>query len=718
MSGLLAEGAPLYGLFAAVAVATPLFAGIAAHRIPQGVIAALGAYLAAVRVPEGTYGQKARTYAIIVPEIGIGEFVGGLLDGHRWTAVLLISALAAFGAFFPRLGQTLALATLFATIRPPTQNVLHGALLSVAGALVMVVLVLLPWPGRRIRPLTDALSEAVERVAGALDAVTGPAADWERRRRAASDAIGRARTTYGVYNTSSEDDRPSRLIRTVVKILHEVVALRTLIDAEAARPLHRDLATETSAAVAVSAARLRQVSQAVIRPTLATPAPPGPDPGEDGERVPIQGALHRLEERTNQVRREAFEGTEDMVAAALAAQVWRSVDRLDSTIEAADRIVAAGITLRLALVPRLPEPPSPLSWWRRLVRALRVRPPSLRYGVRAGLTMLVAMVVWAEAHLPHGHWLPLAALMCLRGTYGETVSRVSQRIGGTAIGAVAAALLLVLSPGHYTLAAIIFVFAVFGFAVIPVSYLWWVILCTPLVMMLIDFAVPVPWDTAAIRIGLTIAGSMLALLAARLLWPAAPTDQLPAVVATMLDRHAEVIRAVANADDAQGALSPWLRPAQDAARRLSTETDRMAHDPAPDSRLIGRLREAITSAHRIRDEAITVAGMVRAESAAIGPVSAILERLADHLAEAADIVRAGDGAGSLPTLDLDDLLKDLDGQLALLVKRRRAEVVEGGTDLSDTTPLRRDLLSVAAVRHAVRSLRDDTQTLAAHALHS
>lgn len=704
LGAVASRAAPLYGLLAGMAIAVPLLAGTLTGQADTGVIVALGAYLAAVRAPEGTYGQKARSYFVIVLFIGLGELIGGLLAGHRWAAVAAVPLLVILGTLVKRIGLTAALAAIFATIRPPGEDPVQGALLSAAGALLMTVLVLAPWPGRRLRPLTEALADAVEAVAGALDGVTGPVEEWERSRRAAADAIGRARATYGMYTTSSADDRPARLIKTIVKLLHEVVALRGLIEAESATPLHDDLKAETRAAVAVSAARTRLLAGAIANPGNHVPVD-RPTP------MPIsRGALSRLGDRVDEARREAAEGNEDLVAAALAFQAWRSLRRLNSTIDSAARLVAAGITLKLAVVPRLPGPPDPRSWWHRVVKALRTWPPSLRYAIRAGLTILVAMGLWAGMDLPHGHWLPLATLMCLRGTYGETVSRVLERVGGTAVGSILAAVLLVISPGRPALTAIIFVLAVFGFALSPVGYLYWVVLCTPLLMMIIDFGEPVPWSVAAVRIVLTIGGSSLALAAARLLWPAAPTGQLPTLLATLLERHAEVVRATAAAlgEEQQPPLVERLRPAQQAAGVVTAEADRLSHDPAPDIERISRLREAVRSAHRIRDEVITLAGMARAESAARGPVSAVLERLADRLEESAEAVVVGDREP--PPLDLDDLLAELDAQLSSLVKRRRAEV-EGGTHLDDTTPLRSDLLSVAAVRHAIRSLRADTEAL-------
>lgn len=701
------RAAPFYGLSAGIAISLPLLIGTVTGQVGKGVVASLGAYLAAVRAPEGTYGQKARSYFVIVAVIGVGEFFGGLLEGRPWMAVAALPLLVILGTLVKRIGLTLGLAAIFAAIRPPGADVYQGAALSMLGALLMTVLVLAPWPGRRLRPLTEALSNALEAIAKALDSATGPVEQWERSRRKASDVVTHARATYGMYNTGSADDRPARLINTIVKLLHEVVALRALLEAASAQPLQADLEAETRAVVAVTATRVRELAVTVA--DLGVHRQP---PSLSSERE----ALSELEHKVEEVRREAFYGNEDLVATALAAQAGRALQRLNAMVDAAARIIAAGITLRLAVVPRLPEPPHPASCWRRVVKALRTWPPPLRHAIRAGLTMLAAMVIWAWMHIPYGHWLPLAVLLCLRGTYGETVSRVLERVGGTALGSTVAAVLLFLAPGHPTLVLIIFVLTVFGFALSPVSYLYWVILCTPLLMMIIDFGVPVPWSTAGVRIVLTIGGSGLALAASRLLWPAAPTSQLPALLAALQERHAEVIRSAAEELDTAVAekegrpsLAERLRPARSAAETVNAEADRLIHDPAPDTQLIKRLREAVRAAHRIRDELITLGGMAKAESAAAGPVAATLEHLAEYLEESAAALRTGDRP--LPPIELDDLLADLDARLSSLVKRRRAEI-KGGTGLDVSTPLRTDLLSVASVRHAVRALRSDTQVLA------
>jgi hypothetical protein len=319
--------------------------------------------------------------------------------------------------------------------------------------------------------------------------------------------------------------------------------------------------------------------------------------------------------------------------------------------------------------------------------------------------VLVATVIWAAFDIPRGHWLVISVFLCLRATYSQTVDRVFQRIGGTALGGVIAAVLLAVVRGETELALVIFCCAFIGFTLSPVSYFFWLCFCTPLVMMLVDFGTPVSWDQTLVRIGLNVAGGLIALGAARLLWPSIGSFKLPDVLADLCSSLATLVRQAAVS---QEPLTGPLIRAREAADAVAELIDRMAQEPTPDVGLVDCLRDAVGAARRIHDHVITVAGMSRAEEGDIGPVSSILLQIADHLDEVSDALRAGDTP--VPTLDIDDLLADLDDYLSSLAERRRAEVA-AGTTLDESTPLRRDLLSVAVVQHTLRSLYDDVRAL-------
>ncbi|MCW2914888.1 MAG: hypothetical protein JWN52_2956 [Actinomycetia bacterium] len=690
------QALPVRGLTAAVAVGLPLLVGTFTGHPYTGLVAALGAYLAAFRFPLGTYGEKARSLGGVLTAIAGGSLIGGLLSGHHWIAVVVVPCVLFVGSAVPRLGITFGLATLFAFIRPTTENFVRDGLVELSGALFLGVLIMAPWPGRRLRPMRESLAAVAEALAEALGVVTAQpgALEWEERRTAASAAIAGARATYALYNVSNEDNRPQRLLNTLSRISREIVALRALIEAEAVYPLRHNADAEIRAAVAVLAARLRPVAEAIE--TSAEGSWPEAD----------ALATQRLIDREAKIRRATFKGEEDLVALALVAQVRRSLQRIGTSIDSAGRIVADGITIRPSL--RLPDAPHPSSWWEGLASAIRTRPGLYLQALRVSVAGLVAMVIWVGFDVPHGYWLLITAVICLQGTYGETVEMVVQRIGGGALGGVLAAVLLSLAPGKTALALIIVCMVWIAFTLRPINYTVWTFSLTPLIMMILDFGAPVPWSEAVIRIFLNIGGGVLAVLAARLLWPSAGVHDPSALFARLSGSLGALVRVAAAPAEEAPPLIASLQSARKATEEVADMARRLAHHPVPDLERVARLREAVAAAQRIRDHVITVTGMSRAEPGEAGPVTSILNQVADHLEETASALQVGDS--SLPILDLDDLLADLDEHLSSLAKQRRAEVIAGMTP-EETTPLRRDLLSAAAVRHALRGLRADVSDL-------
>ncbi|WP_188279016.1 FUSC family protein [Streptomyces sp. CBMA370] len=117
------------------------------------------------------------------------------------------------------------------------------------------------------------------------------------------------------------------------------------------------------------------------------------------------------------------------------------------------------------------------------------------------------------------HWLVTSVLQTTRPTARATRLKGARRVLGNTLGGVAAAVLLLLRPGPVTVAVVIGLVGAAGYAWAPVDSLSWS-LASPLLMLpLADFARHVPWYAAGIRAGLSVLGAVLALLAARLLWP-------------------------------------------------------------------------------------------------------------------------------------------------------------------------------------------------------
>ncbi len=679
---------PVYGAVMAVGIGVPLIVGLVTGRVGEGQLVALGAFYVGVGAPQGPYGSRLRAMLTAVAVVTVCTWLGGALSGHPWPAVIVVSIMAALGVAIPWVGTIASLCTLVAALRPETSPALFNGFLETIGGLWVSVLLLAPWMTHRLRPLRVSLSGAAEAVADALDCLSGEDHDgWYERRDAAYSALRSARSTYGLYLGGGRDqhERIERLIEAMRRAMDQAVALRSLMIAVQRRSPPDAWTRECRIAVGALAGRVRGLAGAIERRDGAVP--------EDSVQ------LDRLTRMTEDVRRDWLEGRTDVVATALAQQVRRTVRRIGATTDGMAEIIAHGLRLGV-LAPRTPD----RRWFK---GAITVRSPEFRHAARVGAAIAFSVSLAFGLKLPHPHWLALPVLFTLRDSYGDTVSMVFQRIAGTVLGATAAAVALFVAPGQPTLIALILVGAAVGFTVKPSVPAYWIVLSTPMMMLLIDFSAPLTWVDAVWRIGLTLGGGVIAVVAARVLWPERTARTLPGTLSGLLYCHAEAARAVAARleGDEDAPVRARVAEAVEAADEVKEAADRLASEPVPPQDLVEQLREATEAARLVRDHLRTLEIFTHEEPPDIGPIPAILESAADYLDQGADTQE-----GPTPEPAFDDLCQELDQHLSDLDDRRREELARN-TDTDAVTRLRTSLVDVAGARHAVQALIADTGRL-------
>jgi uncharacterized membrane protein YccC len=636
----------------------------------------------AISIPDGPYGQPAwrlwATFGVISASIGLGA----LLAGHLWLAVCVVPLVAALGVVVPWIGVPAAIVLIVTVIKAVGTDFWQLGLYELAGALWMIALLLTPWRSRRLRPFRTHVSEAARAVAGLLDNLS--TGDWASSRATAAAAFPPARAAHELTRPDRPRLPPERLIDALARIMHETIALHTLVESAG----HR-LEPELSAAVAVLAARVRILAEAI---GAGVPTP---------ERHTDPDTFPRLAARIDTLRQGWIETGESHADVFVLVQLRRALSRIAATIESAGKL-ADNLTFERAAL-QLPDRPHPVTTGRKAYRNMADASPKFRFAARTFAATGLGMVLFVTINASHGYWIAVAAMFTTRDTYGETRSRVRGRIAGTVAGGAIAAIILQTVHSKVLLGLVVFGFALLAFTYRHVSYGMWVLFVTPTMMTLIDFAEPIGWDLAWKRVLFNVAGALIGFLAGRLLWPNAGVGLVPDRLVTVIETHADLVRAVATRlDGAESDIDAAYHKAREAALAVAAVRNRIAQEPTPDDDQIRALKDVATVTQRIRDRSITLRGLMPEGDFDPGPIPDIL----DHIAGRIDDIAAGTAPARF---DLESLA-DLDGHLTTLARQRRAEV-QAGTSIDETTPLRRSLMHAAGVRHAVRGLRTDAEDL-------
>ncbi|WP_169980861.1 FUSC family protein [Microbispora sp. H10836] len=681
-----------FGLTGAACLAIPLLTGLLTGHPAGGATVGLGAWLVAGRAIANPAGVRTPYLLGVVLSVGVGTSLGVLLAGSGWLMVAVASALAGLGGLVRPIGVTPALTLLLTAANPlPLDPAPHTGL-QLLGGLLAAVLLTLPWPWRRTRPIVTMLGEAADTLAGLAEAVADPAVgqdEWDGRRRTASDAIAEIRTARARRLRWERSRAAEDVAFALRRVFHEIIALRGLCDTLARRA--------PGAADEVGLGDLVDSLSASLRAYLAE-CPP--------EQVPVVD----FGDRVDRLRERGTCGKREMVVLVLLRQIAHSAGRiqtaLDGSAEAARRLCAPGLAPALDMATLAVPPP------------LAFDDPRVRHALRVVLGTAFASIGIVLFKPAFPHWLVIAVLVTIQPTYGETRARVWWRVGGSTAGGLVSAAILHVAPGHWPLVALIGVSAALAFGLAPTHHAYWATFMTMCVLLLLDFQVPQTEKIAESRVVLTVIGGVIAIACTRLLWPRGETDRLAERVGRMLDSHAVVARALAQLArgraDAERAEERIRKAAVD-AEMVAAALDYIAKEPggaAP-----GAVDEALEAAQRVRDDLLTLISVFRDEPTGAGPVPDVLDAVAGHLRAAAEAVR-GREPYEEPAADVGRGLADDAAWVGVQAERRLTELETSATEpgprpAASEPGSGRALLRTAAVDQALRSLDADAVRLCA-----
>ncbi len=574
------------GLRAALSIAF-IVAAVQWLQWPVLLEAALGALLTCLCDSGGPIGKRLLpllTFTVLGALLTAGF---GLLRGAGLAVAVPLACLGIFALSFARVwgqapmqvGNLLVVVLVLALDEPRGQG--EALLLSAmfaAGSLWAVLLTMVIWRIHPFRPARRAVSDAYRsaaRLVADLRTLVEADADpalWDAHarghRRAVRDTIERARTavqdTLRVRGQASPRAFQALLrIEALDQIFGALIALSDLLEAT------------PDAEVRAAALRLLRLLRPALR--VLSDAIRADDPGNRSDA---------------QVKRLARLGPAmDAMAAAGSIPVLAGVT--DAILERL-RIAATQAVPANWRPGALPDPGAGGPLRQRVLTPVRAnlnwQSAVFRHALRTAVVAGPALWFTLSVAGTYQHWLTITLILTMQPFYAMTWQRALERIGGTVLGGLVAAVVALLCTTPLEIAAALFPLAVLAFTARAVSFGMFIALLTPMVVLLTEFSRPGTSEflIAGLRAAYTVAGGLLAVLGCIVLWPSWEPDRLKRELATAITAHAMFAEAELDAllgNGGQGvAVDQARRAAGVASNNLETSISRALNEPRRDQR--------------------------------------------------------------------------------------------------------------------------------------
>jgi uncharacterized membrane protein YccC len=258
-------------------------------------------------------------------------------------------------------------------------------------------------------------------------------------------------------------------------------------------------------------------------------------------------------ERSASIRLPDGLDVEDDLRQALAEGVRAAAD-LDET----DWRLPSLSTLRLRYVSTLA---ATFSW----------ESAVLRHALRVAVAGGAAVALTEHFHVTRGYWMTLTVIIILQPYTSATFLKGVQRVIGTILGGVVAAVLVLTIHNQALMLTLVFVGAAVTVAFLRVNYALYSLFLTPTFILLAELNA-VDRHLVAIRIGNTLIGALIAYAAAWLLWPASERGLAREELSAALHALADYTRCVEcdepTANESRRAVLVALQNADASLQRL------------------------------------------------------------------------------------------------------------------------------------------------------
>lgn len=537
----------LRGLRAAVALCVPLVLGDLLGIANLGW-AALGGFEAILSDQGGSY--RVRLNSLVTLSLGgaAGLFLGAMVGGSLVWAIPVTMLWCFAWSYLAVLGQPFSSAGILVQViyicgvGAPAANwheALQNALLLLAGGAWATALSLFLWPLDAYRPARSAVADCYTELASFMGSV--------------ADLAGREEQAASLWHRLAQHHQ-YRIRRSVEKGWLAVATVRVEHFAETAQGRNLVVLLETAdlliaRTVALAEHLEAQTAERAAGSACVAHGVSGLSELQSAEHWVASLLTRRRNEAAAAIRARGEElerlprslrdclGEMDASGRFLVAQVTESAALIETAIDSAAQIrlgkpVGRGPAFPNASAGHAGYVYERLGQLRQgwdldlLAANLTSDSLTLRHAVRAAVVCGLDVALILVLHINHGYWLLMTSLIVLQPHVSGTLRRGLERIGGTVGGGIVAALLAMTLHSQLATAAVLFPFSLLSLALMPVSYAAFAFFLTP-AFVLAWMPYPGDWQLALLRVGNTIAGALIAVLAMILLFPAYERERAP-----------------------------------------------------------------------------------------------------------------------------------------------------------------------------------------------
>jgi hypothetical protein len=462
----------------------------------------------------------------------LGLIIGTAVSGVKWLAVL-VTIPVVFGIFFAGVAGPNAASGVIAALFPYVLPVatpgtvstipdrLAGWWLASAVATAAVLVLSPPSPGDRLRAAAAGSARALAAALDASVAGTATPADHQACQAAKHELMSAfASTPYRPTGLATAD----QALASVVQYLEWCTTL--VADATDGHPNLDRAAQPDRDLIAESAVLLRRVGDLLADQDGIAGAAPLPDITQMERLREASAAYHRSAapdgdyDSAEAAARHAFHAqTISLVVRNIVADSMIATRRADPETIAARRRGWYGVQ---------PEGTESERRVAALYGALGVltRHASIRSvwflnSLRASVALAAAVLVADVSGVQHGFWVVLGTLSVLRTNAASTESTALRALGGTVIGFVVGALLLLgigtSTPALWTALPIAIAVAAYAPGTLPFTF--GQAAFTVVIVVLFNLLVPVGWTVGLLRIQDVALGCLVSLAVGVLFWP-------------------------------------------------------------------------------------------------------------------------------------------------------------------------------------------------------